>query len=77
MDLIKLQQKAILVPTPGQVEQEYLATYLFEKEIYYSVQQHKFILQKAIDAAASFPYHFPLFNMELYENKIAQFVSNL
>jgi len=77
MDLIKLQQKAIMVPTPGQVEQEYLATYLFEKEMYYSVPQHKFVLQKALDAATSFPYHFPLFNMEQYKNKIAQFVSNL
>ena len=46
MDLIKLQQKAIMVPTPGQVEQEYLATYLFEKEIYYSISQHEFLLCK-------------------------------
>ena len=77
MDLIKLQQKAIMVPTPGQVEQEYLATYLFEKEIYYSISQHEFFLQTALDAAANFPYHFPIFNMEQYEIKITQFVSNL
>jgi uncharacterized protein (TIGR00661 family) len=34
MDLVKLQQKAILVPTPSQREQEYLATYLTEKKIF-------------------------------------------
>ena len=77
MDLIKLQQKAIMVPTPGQVEQEYLANYLFEKGMYYSVPQHKFVLQKALNDAASFPYHFPLFNMEQYKKKIAQFVSKI
>ncbi len=33
MDLVKLQQKAVLVPTPGQTEQEYLAKYLMEKKI--------------------------------------------
>jgi uncharacterized protein (TIGR00661 family) len=77
MDLIKLHQKAIMLPTPGQAEQEYLATYLFDNKMYYSIAQHKFVLQKALDAAASFPYHFPLFNMEQYKNKIAQFVSNL
>ena len=77
MDLIKVQQKAIFVPTPGQAEQEYLASYLFEKEMYYSVPQHKFILQKALDAAASFPYHFPLFNMEQYKKTIEHFVNNL
>ncbi len=77
MDLIKLRQKAILVPTPGQTEQEYLASYLFEKEIYYSVPQHKFDLQKALAAIGSFPFHFPLFNMEQYKKTIEHFVSNL
>ncbi|HTF27187.1 MAG TPA: hypothetical protein VK625_00005 [Flavitalea sp.] len=28
MDLLKLQKKAILIPTPGQPEQEYLGRYL-------------------------------------------------
>ena len=31
MDLIKLKQKAILIPTPGQTEQEYLALSVTEK----------------------------------------------
>ena len=77
MDLIKVQQKAILVPTPGQAEQEYLANYLCDKEMFYSVPQHKFDLQKALDAAASFPYRFPLFNMEQYKKTVEHFVSNL
>ena len=77
MDLIKVKQKAIFVPTPGQAEQEYLASYLFEKEMFYSVPQHKFVLQKALESAASFPYNFPLFNMEEYKKTIEHFVSDL
>ncbi len=40
MDYEKLSCKAILVPTPGQSEQEYLASYLVTKEKY------QFVLQK-------------------------------
>ena len=77
MDLIKVQQKAILVPTPGQAEQEYLASYLFDKAMFYAVPQHNFVLQRALDASASFPYHFPQFNMEKYKKTTEHFVSNL
>lgn len=34
MDLIKLNKKAILIPTPGQTEQEYLAYYLSKLNLY-------------------------------------------
>lgn len=40
MDYEKLRCKALLVPTPGQSEQEYLASYLVTKE------QYQFVLQK-------------------------------
>lgn len=43
MDLIAIEQKAFLVPTPGQTEQEYLAQYLSEKGIF------KMILQDELD----------------------------
>ena len=35
MDLIKMQKKAIFIPTPGQTEQEYLAKILKEKNCAY------------------------------------------
>ncbi len=44
MDLIKLNKKAVVVPTPGQTEQEYLANYLMEQNIFYSLQQNNFSL---------------------------------
>jgi len=50
MDLAVLQQKAILVPTPGQTEQEYLARYLMEKKIFFTCPQENFVLQQALEA---------------------------
>jgi UDP-N-acetylglucosamine transferase subunit ALG13 len=41
MDLVRLNCSALLVPTPGQTEQEYLADYLTEKEFFTSVIQNK------------------------------------
>ena len=44
MDLIALQQTAILIPTPGQTEQEYLAKYLAAKKYFVAAQQREFNL---------------------------------
>ncbi|MFP4025740.1 MAG: glycosyltransferase [Thiohalospira sp.] len=48
MDMYIAQAQAILVPTPGQTEQEYLAAYLKQKKYFYSVSQQKFNLESAI-----------------------------
>ena len=42
MDLAKLQKKALLIPTPGQYEQEYLAKRLQRKEFLPYVKQENF-----------------------------------
>ena len=49
MDLIKLRKKALLVPTPGQTEQEYLANYLSKKKIFHTVEQDKINLKSDLD----------------------------
>ncbi|HNS29344.1 MAG TPA: glycosyltransferase [Tenuifilaceae bacterium] len=41
MDLMALERKALLVPTPGQTEQEYLANYLGQQKIFKSCLQNK------------------------------------
>lgn len=48
MDLLAVKKNAILIPTPGQTEQEYLGHYLHEKKWMYCVAQKKFNLQEAI-----------------------------
>jgi UDP:flavonoid glycosyltransferase YjiC (YdhE family) len=55
MDLVTLGKNAILIPTPGQTEQEYLARYLMEKKIYFSMSQHHFDLLYAIEMTRNFP----------------------
>lgn len=48
MDLYQLQKRAILIPTPGQTEQEYLAAELKRKKIFYSESQLSFDLERAV-----------------------------
>lgn len=54
MDLAALQQRAILIPTPGQTEQEYLAKWLMEKKMFYAVEQKDFLLEDALKESADF-----------------------
>jgi len=54
MDLATTGKKAILVPTPGQTEQEYLAGYLMKKKILYSTTQENFNLNEAVKNAAAY-----------------------
>ena len=56
MDLARLRKKTILVPTPGQTEQQYLAKYLYGKKMAYSVSQNEFSLLKAIAEAKKLNY---------------------
>lgn len=48
MDLATKGKKAILVPTPGQTEQEYLAQYLGEKKYFFVQSQTSFNLAEAL-----------------------------
>jgi hypothetical protein len=61
MELIPFKKKLILVPTPGQTEQEYLAKYWQEKKWAISFSQKDFNVQSAIKKAAAFEYQQPPF----------------
>jgi hypothetical protein len=62
MDIAALQKKSILIPTPGQTEQQYLAGYLQEKQFALSFSQKSFSLQQVLDAAKKFNYTFSSYN---------------
>jgi uncharacterized protein (TIGR00661 family) len=47
MDLITLQKTAIIIPTPGQTEQEYLAKKLHKKEMFFYVKQNNFNFEQS------------------------------
>ena len=48
MDLFKLQKNAVLIPTPGQTEQEYLSKYLSESRYFKSINQNEINLKNLI-----------------------------
>jgi hypothetical protein len=56
MDLIFLGKKALLVPTPGQTEQEYLACYLQTAGYFPYMKQREFDIIKALDSINTFSY---------------------
>jgi uncharacterized protein (TIGR00661 family) len=58
MDIAATGKKAILIPTPGQTEQEYLAKQLMKKNFALCVTQKRFRLKGALELAQSFNYIF-------------------
>jgi uncharacterized protein (TIGR00661 family) len=57
MDLAVFGKKSILIPTPGQTEQEYLAKHLMKLNFALCIPQNKFRLEHALDLACHFDYH--------------------
>ncbi|MEP6616923.1 MAG: glycosyltransferase [Ginsengibacter sp.] len=77
MDIVKIEQKSILVPTPGQTEQEYLARHLYEMGICFSINQENFSLEKAIRDSKGFGFNFPAVDMEQYKSAVTEFIHSL
>jgi predicted glycosyltransferase len=76
MDLVTLQKRALLVPTPGQPEQEYLAEYLKARGHFYAVSQNKLNLFKDLDKASE--YHPPDYqNTNYLEDRLKSITGNL
>jgi len=51
MDLAVIGTKALMIPTPGQIEQEYLSEYHNKKKTFYSVNQQDIDLLKDVEVA--------------------------
>jgi uncharacterized protein (TIGR00661 family) len=54
MDLQAMGKQAILFPTKGQSEQEYLAAYLLEKKFFYTCNKSEFNLEKALTGVKNY-----------------------
>jgi UDP-N-acetylglucosamine transferase subunit ALG13 len=75
MELIPLNKPLILVPTPGQTEQEYLAKRWQEKGWAIAYDQSVFHLETALEKAANFKYQpipFKSFTKEALEATLKQ-----
>lgn len=59
MDFAILGAKAILVPTPGQTEQEYTAQELQRKKICYCEKQNEFSLQRSLEKIETYTGFIP------------------
>jgi len=77
MDLSALGKKAILVPTPGQTEQEYLSKYLFEKKYFYTVDENTFSIEDALKKTSLFEFKMVDIYSEAYKKTIKEFVLSL
>jgi uncharacterized protein (TIGR00661 family) len=77
MDLSVLGKQAIFIPTPGQTEQEYLATFHKQKHHYYSISQDQFVLEKSLQAARNYSGIKLDHNTDLLDAKIDELLSRL
>ena len=78
MDLWKLQKPALLVPTPGQTEQEYLAKALFDKQLYLTQSQENFDIKKALTEIDSYQgFSQTQLTEPNFEQIIERFISDL
>ena len=72
MELLPLQKKLIVIPTPGQPEQEYLGQYCMQKGYAICMAQKDFALTDALQLANNFlyrPYTPPAIPLELHLKK--------
>jgi uncharacterized protein (TIGR00661 family) len=77
MELMCLQKKSILIPTPAQTEQEYLAEKLYQQQWCYVVPQHDFNIQSAMIAAKQFNYQLPEINNQKLPSTILKLIEQL
>ena len=61
MDLISFGKKTILIPTPGQTEQEYLAAHLHHRGIAFTIPQKEFSLVQVLEHVKTFHFQVPIF----------------
>ncbi|MEY3059589.1 MAG: hypothetical protein RL000_941 [Bacteroidota bacterium] len=75
MDLLRMKKKAILIPTPGQTEQLYLAKRMQEKNWFVVHQQDDFQLNAAIPFCLQKTLVAPTLNFELHKQVLLELVT--
>ncbi len=75
MDLAKLNKQAILIPTPGQSEQEYLAKQLERSRQFHCTRQDNFNLAKALKKVQN--YEVPCYTLHTKENYLEKAITDL
>ncbi len=73
MDLIRMGKKAVLIPTPGQTEQELIAQHVFQKGWFLTQEQSAFNLSTAITDCLSSTCAPPFLNYADYQKVLDEF----
>ncbi|MFT3677950.1 MAG: glycosyltransferase [Chitinophagaceae bacterium] len=73
MDIARMGKQSILIPTPGQTEQEYLSRYLQQKHWALAGDQDTFDLTHLLAQAQQFPYNIPSFK----ENRLGEEITRV
>lgn len=77
LEILPLSKKSILIPTPGQTEQEYLAQKLYKKKRVLAVDQKYFKLKEVLQKARQFPYQISSLEMNQGLSKtVANWIRN-
>lgn len=74
MDLAATQTQAVLIPTPGQTEQEYLARHLEEEGFFPFLSQSSFTLTAAIKKAGEFNFRPISMDFNLHKAVVKEFL---
>ena len=78
MDLIALNRSALLIPTPGQTEQEYLAEYLSEKGWFSTMAQNKLKTPLNLPGTeAKWPLEIITISRNLLEKALTEILENI
>ena len=77
MELLSIDKRLIVVPTPGQTEQIFLANHLWEQNICYSVNQSYFDLLDVVKKAVQFNYQLPKLSNQNLHQLIPQLVESI
>lgn len=77
MDLVNLKRNAILVPTPGQPEQEYLGRYMHENKWMFSVPQKKFNIENVLSEFKKAELVTPELPKSSLQNTIQEFLEKI
>ena len=75
MDLTALGKKALLIPTPGQTEQEYLAGYLSDQQLFLSQPQDAIDLETGLNGLTKTTGFREQFNPEAFEATLLEWIS--
>ncbi|HLZ07449.1 MAG TPA: glycosyltransferase, partial [Chloroflexota bacterium] len=76
MELAELGKRALLIPTPGQTEQEYLADYHSLRGSYYSIVQKRLDLPRDLKTAAGYPGYQSIDRTESTIDRFIELVTN-